>query len=82
MMLSQDMINLIAGIGFSMLGWFARMLWVAVRDLEKDLGKLREELPKIYLPRSDAREAIADLTHEMRQNFERLFKMLDGKADK
>ena len=81
-MISQEMINLLMGAGFSALGWFARVLLVAVRDLEKDLSKLREELPRTYLPKSEAREAIADLTHEMRENFARLFKLLDGKADK
>lgn len=79
---SQDLINLIAGIGFSALGWFARVLWVAVRDLEKDLARLREDLPKVYMPKSDAHEAINDLAHEMRENFKRLFDMLDKKADK
>lgn len=82
MMLPQEMINLLAGVGFSALGWFARVLWVAVRDLEKDLAKLREELPRIYLPKSDAHEAINDLAHEMRENFKRLFEMLEKKADK
>lgn len=79
---SQDLINLIAGIGFSVLGWFARVLLVAVRDLEKDLARLREDLPKVYMPKSDAHEAINDLAHEMRENFKRLFDMLDKKADK
>lgn len=82
MMLPQEMINLLAGVGFSALGWFARILWVAVRDLEKDLSKLREELPRTYLPKTEAREAIADLTKEMRENFKRLFSLLDQKADK
>ncbi len=82
MMLPQEMINLLAGVGFSALGWFARILWVAVRDLEKDLAKLREELPRTYLPKTEAREAIADLTKEMRENFNRLFSLLDHKADK
>lgn len=82
MMLPQEMINLLAGVGFSALGWFARILWVAVRDLEKDLAKLREELPRTYLPKTEAREAIADLTKEMRENFNRLFSLLDQKADK
>lgn len=82
MMLPQEMINLLAGVGFSALGWFARVLWVAVRDLEKDIAKLREELPRTYLPKSEAREAIADLTKEMHENFARLFHILDGKADK
>lgn len=82
MMLTQEMINLLAGVGFSALGWFARILLVAVRDLEKDLAKLREELPRTYLPKAEAREAIADLTKEMRENFNRLFSLLDQKADK
>ena len=79
---NQEMINLLAGVGFSALGWFARVLWVAVRDLEKDLSKLREELPRTYLPKSEAREAISDLTREMRESFNRLFQLLDTKADK
>jgi len=79
---SQDLINLIAGIGFSALGWFARVLWVAVRDLEKDLSKLREEMPRTYLPKHEARELISDLTSEMRNNFNRLFELIDKKVDK
>ena len=82
MMFPQEVINLLAGVGFSALGWFARVLWVAVRDLEKDLAKLREELPQTYLPKSEAHEAINDLAHEMRENFNRLFSLLDQKADK
>lgn len=80
--MNQDLINILAGGAFSALGWFARVLWVAVRDLEKDLGRLRAELPSIYLPKSEAREAINDLAYEMRQSFDRLFKLLDQKADK
>lgn len=80
--MNQDLINLLAGTALAVGGWFARVLWVAVRDLEKDLARLREDLPKTYLPKSEARQAIADLTHEMRENFARLFKMLDGKVDK
>ena len=80
--MNQDIINILAGAAFSALGWFARVLWVAVRDLEKDLSRLREELPAKYLPKSEAREAINDLTKEMRDNFARLFTLLETKADK
>ena len=81
-MLSQGLINLIAGVGFSALGWFARVLLVAVRDLEKDLSRLREEMPRTYLPKHEARELISDLTSEMRNNFNRLFELIDKKVDK
>ena len=82
MTLPQDLINILLGLAFSLGGWFARVLWVAVRDLEKDLARLREDLPKVYMPKSEAHEAINDLAHEMRENFKRLFDMLDKKADK
>jgi hypothetical protein len=80
--MNQELINMIAGLSFGALGWFARVLWVAVRDLEKDLAKLREDLPRTYLPKHEARELIGDLTKEIRDNFNRIFNLLDNKADK
>ena len=80
--MNQETINMIAGIAFSVIGWFARVSWVAVRDLEKDLAKLREDLPQTYLPKHEARDLIGDLTKEIRDNFNRIFTLLDNKADK
>lgn len=80
--MNQETINMIAGIAFSVFGWFARVLWVAVRDLEKDLAKLREDLPQTYLPKHEARDLISDLTKEIRDNFNRIFTLLDNKVDK
>ena len=80
--MNQDLINFLAGTALAVGGWFARVIWVAVRDLEKDLARMREDLPRVYLPKSEAHEAINDLAHEMRENFARLFTLLDKKADK
>ncbi len=80
--MNQETINMIAGIAFSVFGWFARVLWVSVRDLEKDLAKLREDLPQTYLPKHEARDLINDLTKEIRDNFNRIFTLLDNKVDK
>jgi hypothetical protein len=44
----QDVLNLVGGIALTVIGWFARELWSAVKELKNDLGKLREELPKTY----------------------------------
>ena len=49
---------------------------------EKDLAKLREDLPQTYLPKHEARDLIGDLTKEIRDNFNRIFTLLDNKADK
>ena len=78
----QELINLVALAGFGVTGWFAREMWNAVKDLKQDLSRLREELPKTYLPKHEARELMHDLQKEMRDNFARLFDRLDQKADK
>lgn len=75
---SQDIINLAFGAAASVLGWFARELWAAVKDLKGDLAKLREELPKTYVTRDDFREDIRDIKDMLK----RLFDRLDNKADK
>jgi uncharacterized membrane-anchored protein YhcB (DUF1043 family) len=51
----QDLLNLVGGIGLTVLGWFARELWSAVKELKTDLAKLREELPKTYAQRDDVK---------------------------
>ncbi len=77
-MTSQDIINLAFGAAASVLGWFARELWSAVKDLKGDLAKLREELPKTYVTRDDFKEDIRDIKDMLTKLFDRL----DNKADK
>lgn len=75
---SQDLINLAFGAVSSVLGWFARELWAAVKDLKSDLAKLREELPKTYVTRDDYKDDI----REIKEMLTKLFDRLDNKADK
>jgi hypothetical protein len=74
----QDLINALLGGGFTVLGWFARELWSAVKELKADLAKLREDLPKDYVARSDYREDIRDIKAMLAKIFEKL----DSKVDK
>jgi hypothetical protein len=75
---SQDLINLAFGAAASVLGWFARELWAAVKDLKSDLAKLREELPRTYVVRDDYKDDI----REIKEMLTKLFDRLDNKADK
>jgi len=75
---NQHLINALVGIGMSVLGWFARELWSAVKELKADLAKLREDLPKDYVIRSDYREDIRDIKAMLAKIFEKL----EAKADK
>lgn len=74
----QSIINTVAGIAFTGLGWFARELWSAVKELKIDLAKLREEIPKQYVPKDDFKEAV----HEIKQLLINISNKLDTKADK
>lgn len=74
----QDLLNLIGGIGLTALGWFARELWSAVKELKTDLAKLREELPKTYAQRDD----VKDDFKEIKQMLTDIYQELRKKADK
>lgn len=74
----QTLINVILGSVCSVIGWFARELWTAVKELKVDLSKLREQLPHTYVVRDDYREDI----REIRDMLGKIFDKLDGKQDK
>jgi hypothetical protein len=74
----QTLINLILGSVCSVIGWFARELWTAVKELKADLSKLREQLPTTYVVRDDYREDL----REIRDMLGKIFDKLDGKQDK
>jgi hypothetical protein len=75
---NQHLINALIGGGFAILGWFARELWAAVKDLKTDLAKLREDLPKEYLAKDDYKEDI----REIKSMLAKIFEKLENKADK
>jgi hypothetical protein len=75
---SQDLLNMAFGVASSVLGWFAREMWSAVKELKSDLAKLREELPRTYVVRDDYKDDI----REIKEMLTKLFDRLDNKADK
>ena len=75
---NQHLINVFLGVGCTVLGWFARELWAAVKELKVDLAKLREDLPREYVIRTDYREDIRDIKAMLAKIFEKL----EAKADK
>ena len=75
---SQNLLNIAFGVASSVLGWFAREMWSAVKELKADLAKLREELPRTYVVRDDYKDDI----REIKEMLTKLFDRLDNKADK
>lgn len=74
----QQLLNIVLGIAMGVVGWFARELWAAVKELKADLSKLREDLPKTYISREDYR---SDLT-EIKTMLRRIEDKLEKKEDK
>lgn len=74
----QTLINVGAGASLAVMGWFARELWGAVKELRTDLSKLREELARNYVSKDDFKDAM----REIRDVLERIENKLDRKMDK
>ena len=74
----QHLIDLSLGVAMAVIGWFARELWSAVKDLKTDLSKLREDLPRHYVVREDYRQDI----REIKEMIVKIFDKLDSKTDK
>lgn len=74
----QTIFNIVGSVATTAIGWFARELWSAVKELKTDLAKLREELPQDYVTKDDYREDI----REIKNMTQRIYDKLDQKADK
>ena len=74
----QEMINLGLGAALTAMGWFARELWSAVKQLKEDLNLLRIEIPKTYVAREDFKSDM----REIKEMLTRIFDKLDDKQDK
>jgi len=66
------------GLGFSVLGWFARELWSAVKELRLDLATLKENIADHYVRKDDFRE----FRQELLGFLQRIENKLDMKQDK
>jgi hypothetical protein len=73
----QNIIDLALGGVMVVIGWFARELWSAVKELKADLSKLREDLPKEYVAKDDYRQDIRELKEIMNKVFDKLEHKLD-----
>lgn len=74
----QSIINLSIATGFAVVGWLAREIWGAVKELRRDLHDLEVNLPKEYAQRVDLDKRM----EHIEQMFQRIYDKLENKADK
>ena len=75
---TQTLINLAAGVILAVIGWFARELWGAVKDLQKNIHEIEIDLPKSYVSKLDLDKRM----DHIETMFQRIYDKLDNKADK
>ena len=75
---TQTLINLGGAIILAGMGWLARELWGAVKELRKDLHIIAVALPSNYIRKDEFADGVKELKDICRQIFERL----ENKADK
>jgi len=85
----QTIINIGLGGIIASLGWFAREIWDAVKELRRDVHRIEKDLPEIYARRDEFREAMKEVRTEMNGRFDKLenligslYDRLQDKADK
>lgn len=77
-MSSFEILNIVLGAGLTVLGWFARELWSAVKELRLDLIALKSNLSEQYVRKDDFRE----FRRELLGVLQRIEDKLDHKVDK
>jgi hypothetical protein len=74
----QTVLNFSAGLIFAIISWFARELWVAVKDLRKDLHDIEVNLPSNYVRKDEFADALRDI----KDMLNKINDKLDDKMDK
>lgn len=74
----QSIINLGVATAFAVVGWLAREIWGAVKELRRDLHDLEVNLPREYVQKVDLDKRMEHIEYM----FQRIYDKLESKADK
>jgi chorismate mutase len=85
----QTIINFVLGGFTALVGWFAREIWDAIKELRAEIKQLDQKLHTDFVRRDDFKDSMAEHKRDMERNFTEvkdligaLFKRMDNKADK
>lgn len=70
----QHVVNVVVGGAVAALGWFARTIFSAVKELERDLSSHKVEVAKTYATNSDL--------SRIDDKLDRILDKLNAKADR
>jgi hypothetical protein len=76
--MDQNLYNIAVAVSGAGIGWFVKVVWDSVRELQEDLKELQRELHVNYVAKDDYRQDIVEIKNMVKQIFDKL----DRKADK
>jgi len=79
---AQTIINIVAGAVLTVLGWFGRELWGAIKELQRDMREIEINLPTSYVKKEDFSKSLTEIKELCDKIFDKLDKLNDKKADK
>jgi hypothetical protein len=76
--MDQNFYNIAVAASGAGIGWFVKVVWDSVRELQEDLKRLERDLHINYVAKDDYRQDILEIKNMVKQIFDKL----DRKADK
>ena len=74
----QNILDGVMALVGAILGWFVKIIWDAIKELQKDMKETNQTIHEHYVRKEDYRIDIA----EIRGMFNRIMDKLDSKVDK
>lgn len=74
----QVIVDTIIAIVGALFGWLFKMVWDAIKELQRDIKDTNQTIHESYVRKDDYRVEIA----EIKGMFNRIMDKLDGKVDK
>jgi len=74
----QVIVDAVIALVGALFGWLFKMVWDAIKELQRDIKDTNQTLHESYVRKDDYRVEIA----EIKGMFNRIMDKLDGKVDK
>lgn len=85
----QSIFNMAVALAGAFGGWVLKVIWDAIRTLDKDVKTLNRDVHNDFVRREDFKASVADVKEDMRHGFRevkemlgQVFTKLDAKQDK
>ena len=75
---TQSIIDVITVIAGAVIGWYVKIMWDSVKELQRDMKETNQTLHENYVRKDDYRIDLA----EIKGMFNRIMDKLDSKVDK